>query len=372
MTRHPDAIVVGAGIVGAATALALAQEGLGVLVLEAGFAGGGATGAAMGHVVVMDDSAAQLALTSYSRRLWTELAPALPPECSDHASGTIWIAAAAAELAEARRRSAGYARAGIHTELLDERQLRACEPALRHGLTGGLLVPDDRILYPPAAARWLLDQARAHGAACREGTEVMEIGARRVRLRDETLEAGLAINCAGPAAASLMPALPIVPRRGHLAITGRYEGFCRRQLIELGYMGSAHTLTAESIAFNVQPRPNGQLLIGSSRELVGWERELNRPLLGRMLARAMEYLPGLAQCQVLRAWVGFRPSTADQLPLIGRCPEAEGAWVAAGHEGLGVTTALGTARLLADLILGRSPAIDPAPYRVDRAMPDAA
>ena len=76
-----------------------------------------------------------------------------------------------------------------------------------------------------------------------------------------------------------------MPRRGHLAITDRYPGFCRHQVLELGYLQSAHTFSGESVAFNVQPRVTGQVLIGSSRELIGWERATNRPLLTRMLDR---------------------------------------------------------------------------------------
>ena len=118
---------------------------------------------------------------------------------------------------------------------------------------------------------------------------------------------------------------------------------------------------------NVQPRLTGQLLVGSSRELVGWDASLNRGLCARMLRRATEYLPGLASLMTLRTWIGFRPATPDKLPLVG--PWEPGLWIAAGHEGLGVTTAPGTARLLADLVLGRTPEIDASPFDPRREMP---
>jgi glycine/D-amino acid oxidase-like deaminating enzyme len=86
-----------------------------------------------------------------------------------------------------------------------------------------------------------------------------------------------------------------------------------------------------------------------------------------MLRRAAEYLPALPRLQALRTWTGFRPATPDKLPLVGEWEK--GLWVAAGQEGLGVTTAPGTGRLLADLVLGRAPAIDPRPFDPRRPMP---
>jgi glycine/D-amino acid oxidase-like deaminating enzyme len=145
-------------------------------------------------------------------------------------------------------------------------------------------------------------------------------------------------------------------------ITDRHPGFCRRQLVELGYLASAHGKESASVAFNLQPRATGQLLLGSSREFVGLDASLNRPVIDRMLRRALEFVPALARLSAIRSWVGFRPCAPDNLPLVGAWEESPGLFVAVGHEGLGVTTSLGTARLLADLILGKTPALDPAPY----------
>jgi glycine/D-amino acid oxidase-like deaminating enzyme len=375
VSRRPDAIVVGAGIVGAACALALAREGLSVLVLEGGFAGGGTTAAAMGHLVVMDDSEAQFALTSYSLRLWTELAAELPADCEDDPCGTLWLAGGAGEM-EQLRASAGFYRArGVAAEVLDAAQLAAAEPNLRGGLEGALRVPGDRVLYPPNATRHLLARAAERGAELWEGFFASRLGSGFVEGHGERISAPVVVNAAGAAAPGLTAGLPIVPRKGHLLITDRYPGFCRHQLVELGYLASAHrprrvpdpaegvdAPPPASVAFNVQPRATGQVLIGSSRELVGWDGSLNRGLERRMIARALEFLPRLAGAAVLRSWIGFRPATPDNLPLIGPWPDTPGLWIAAGHEGLGITTSLATARLLADLVAGRPPAIDPAPF----------
>jgi len=365
---RPDAIVVGAGIVGAACAAALANDGWRVTVLERAFAAAGTTSVGMGHVVVMDDSPAQLALTSYSDRLWRELAPQLDARSELDLCGTLWVAEDASQMDALVAKRDAHVAVGVTAEVLDPAALAAAEPNLRRDLFGALRVPGDSVVYPPGATMRLLHVARAAGAMIREGTEVLEIVPNGVRCQGELLHADVVVNAAGPAAARLTPELPIVPRKGHLAITDRYPRFCRHQLVELGYLTSAHVMTSESVAFNVQPRATGQLLIGSSRELVGWDGAINHGILQRMLRRAIEFMPGLRDLSIIRCWTGFRPATPDKLPLIGRWDATPGLWVAAGHEGLGITTSLATARLLVDQIMGRATTIDAAPYLPSRVL----
>ena len=362
-----DAIVVGAGIVGAACAAALARGGLRVRVLDASFAAGGSTAAGMGHLVVMDDSPEQLALTGYSARLWAELVDTLAPAVEHRACGTIWVAEDAEQLAAVDEKRRVYAAAGIDSELLDDGALAEAEPFLRHGLAGGLRVAADAVLYPPQAALHLLRTALDRGGELCEHTEVAAVAAHGVRLAGGgAMHAEVVVNAAGAAAPRLVPELPIVPRKGHLIITDRHPELCAHQLVELGYLASAHTMTSESVAFNLQPRATGQLLLGSSRELVGWDASINPAIVRRMVRRACDFMPALADVSALRTWTGFRPATPDKLPLVGRWEPVPGLWVAAGHEGLGITTALGTAQLVADLVAGRTPAIDPAPYAPSR------
>lgn len=358
-----DAIIIGAGIVGSACAAECAREGLSLAIVEVGIVGGGATAAGMGHLVVMDDSEAQFALTRYSQQLWDEISDELPREVEHDACGTIWIAADDEEMAEARRKERFYSDRGVKTEVLDAHSLAEAEPNLRPGLVGGLRVPGDSVIYPPCAAQYFVDQATSKGAKLFLGAAVEAITKDGVRLRDgSSITAGLIVNSAGSASSSLTHGLSVKKRKGHLVITDRYPNFVRHQLVELGYLKSAHSLTAESVAFNVQPRQTGQLLIGSSRQFGVEDSTVDTAILTQMLDRAVAYLPGLGKLSSLRTWTGFRAATPDKLPLIGPHTEHERLYLATGHEGLGITTSLATAKLLVAQIMNRETAIPVTPY----------
>ena len=363
-----DIAIVGAGIVGCACAAECARGGLRVLLLERGPIGGGTTAAGMGHVVVMDDSPAQFALTRYSSRLWRELAGQLPAEVEDDVCGTLWVAADEQELAEARRKEEYYRSRGVAVEVWDAAALRQGEPHLRSDLVGGLRVPGDRVIYPPSAARFLSQQAQQAGAAIRTGVEVRRLLPEGgVELANgERIPAGIALNATGPWSPTLSPGLPVRKRKGHLVITDRYPGYVHHQIVELGYLKSAHGATKDSVAFNIQPRKTGQMLVGSSRQFDEEGAEIDPILLKRMLHRAFEYLPSLAGLSALRAWTGHRAATPDKLPLIGPDPRHERVWLATGHEGLGITTSLATGRLVADLLLRRPTEIPATPYSPER------
>ncbi|MEO7217240.1 MAG: FAD-dependent oxidoreductase [Gemmatimonadaceae bacterium] len=368
MTARPDVIVIGAGIVGAACAEAITRSGRRVLILDASFAGSGTTAAGMGHLVVMDDTPAEIALSAYSVGLWRELVPKLPRTVEYRPCGTLWVAEDEEQLDAVREKQRIYSEHGISAETLSPSQLAEAEPHLRPGLAGALHVPGDGVIYPPNGALALVQMAIANGAEIREGVRVDAIGVREVLAGDERISCDCVVNAAGAQAPALTPGLPIVPRKGHLVITERYPDFCHHQLVELGYLASAHTMTTESVAFNVQPRATGQLLIGSSRELVGWDASVNRNIVRKMLDRALDFMPDIGSAAAIRIWTGFRPATPDAVPLIGAWDESPGLWIAAGHEGLGITTSLGTGQLLADLMAGQQTAIDAAPFAPSRVL----
>ena len=368
-----DVAIVGAGIVGAACADELARRGMRAVVIDGEIVGSGATAAGMGHIVVMDDSDAQFALTRYSQQLWQGLISELPDDVEYEQCGTIWVAADEEEMIEVRRKRDYYGNRGVATQVLDAQALQTLEPNLRPGIAGGLLVPEDGVLYPPCAARFLMKRAQESGVNLRLGVTVEQIGQGRVRLADGSeIAAEIVVNAAGAGAPHLSPGLEIKKRKGHLVITDRYPGFLRHQLVELGYLKSAHSVSSDSVAFNVQPRRTGQILIGSSRQYGVEHQEVDNSVLVRMLQRAQEYMPGLARISAVRTWTGFRAATPDKLPLIGPWTADKSIFLATGHEGLGITTSLGTARLLADQITGTRSEIPIEPYLPSRTVKEHA
>jgi glycine/D-amino acid oxidase-like deaminating enzyme len=360
-------IVVGAGIVGTACADELVQRGVRVTVLERGCLAGGATGAGMGHLVVEAGSDAQLALTRLSLQLWDELVPALPPAAEYVRSGTLWTAEDDHEMAEAERKAALLHAAGVRADLLDGRALAEIEPELRSGLRGGLLIPDDGIVYAPRVAGLLLDRAMAGGATFRRPANVIGVGGGRVHLDDgTTLDADAVVLATGQWARELGD-VPVRPRKGHVAITDRVPPLLRHHVVELGYIKKAHDVNVDSVAFAAHQRPTGQVFIGSSRQLdPGHDPSIDRRTLAAVLARAVHLVPRLAGLDVLRAWTGHRAAPPDGRPVIGPRPDDDTVWLATGHEGLGITSSLGTARLVAAGLTGETPPIDPSPYHPQR------
>jgi glycine/D-amino acid oxidase-like deaminating enzyme len=363
MNRAFDVIIVGGGIVGAACAAAMARAGLHVALVERDCVGGGATAAGMGHIVVMDDSMAQLSLTRYSQILWKTIAATLPTNAEYDACGTIWIARDDDEMAEAERKQAVYRDSDVPSHLLTAHQLAELEPHLRPGLAGGLLVPEDAVVYSPCVALHLVRDAQAYGAELILGRTVTSMSGGEVLLDDDShLSAPRLVNAAGAWSPEMTKGIPIKKRKGHLVITERYPGFLRHQVVELGYLKSAHSINTDSVAFNVQPRRTGQILIGSSRQYGNEDQAVEQGMLTTMMERAVEFMPGIAGLSAIRAWTGFRAATPDKLPLIGPSLTDASVWLASGHEGLGITTSLGTAALLADSFIGRAPAIAATAY----------
>ncbi len=371
-------LIVGAGIVGAACAREFARQGLSVAVIESGAVGGGATAASMGHLLVVDDEAgettgaghAEFALSQRSMRLWQDWLD----ESAGHGAqvehgrcGTLWLAADDQELALACRKQAWYAARGIAAEVIDATALAGLEPMLRPGLAGALRVPGDGRVYPPkVAAHWL------QGCELISG-EVIGMDGHSLSLADgRRLWGGLIVLTAGLASQRWLPPGWLLPKKGQLAITQRCarrnEQRVTHQLVELGYIKKAHLADQDSVSFNVQPRPDGQLLIGSSRQIGRSDAALDRTMLEAMLALACDYLPELAELSLLRCWTGLRPASRDGQPLIGAHPEHPRVWLACGHEGLGITTSLATAELLAQLSLGQPTLLNAAPYAPARLL----
>ena len=370
MRSTVDVAIVGGGIVGCACARAASRAGLRVALFEGQRIGAGATAAAMGHLVTIDDDPAEFALARLSMRLWRQWSGWNAIE--RRTTGTLWLAETAAQRDAAQAKLARLRAAGLAAQWLEPEALHAVEPRLARDLAGGLRVSGDEVAFGPEMAARLATDVRAAGGRVEEMRPVAALRRDGLLLADGgRVVAGHVLLAAGCDSVRLWPAgspLALRPRKGQLGITDRHPGFIHHALVELGYIDAAHGDADEAVAFNAQPRASGQVLLGSTRSYRDTDAAVDPALLARMVRRARRFLPGIGGLQMLRCWAGFRPATPDGRPLIGRIPGSErgNQWVATGHEGLGLTTATGTASVWLDLLLGRTPAIDPAPYAPDR------
>jgi glycine/D-amino acid oxidase-like deaminating enzyme len=371
-----DVVVVGAGIVGAACAYYAARAGLSVTVLDRGAIAGGTSSAGEGNLLVSDKAPGpELALTLTSLRLWRELGAALGSEAIElEPKGGLVVATLAEPLADVAKLADAQRDSGVEAIEVPPDELAHYEPRIAPDLAGGMYYPQDLQVQPMLAAAHLL---RASGATVHCGVEVVGIEPGLVWTRDgETITAGAIVNAAGTwggdvAALAGVP-LPIAPRRGFILVTeplgGRREPPpIRHKVYAADYMS---TVVSDDAALQtsavIEGTRAGTVLIGSSRERVGFALDYSLPVLRRLAAQAIALFPFLASVAALRAYRGFRPYAPDHLPVIGADPRVPGLFHACGHEGAGVGLAPATGALIAAQLAGRKPPLDPAPFRPDR------
>jgi len=362
--------VIGAGIVGTTCALKMQEEGYQVNLIDAASPGCGVTAVGMGHLVALDESEQELDLCLLSLRIWKDFFTEFPGIGEVSQCGTLWVAENEDQLVEAHHRAQGLNARLWRAEVLTGEQVQKLEPALRPGLAGGVRVFGDSVVYPPKLAHFMTQLLVKRGGNLILGKHVAQLGDQRLVFADGSkLNADIIIVAAGLEVAKLLPEIAVFGRKGHLAITDRYPGRLSHQIVSMDYGQAAVSADALAVAANVQPRINGQWLIGSCRQDQQTDNSLDPKALGAVLQSAMKLLPCLADMQIIRAWAGMRPASPDGHPIIGPHPELAGVWLAAGHEGLGVTTAMATAKMLADQIAGRIGEIDYHPYSPERFFP---
>ncbi|MFI2611853.1 NAD(P)/FAD-dependent oxidoreductase [Kitasatospora sp. NPDC018619] len=373
-----DVVVVGAGVVGAACAYYAARAGLAVAVVDRGPVAGGTTGAGEGNLLVSDkEPGPELDLALLSTRLWRELADGLGPAVEYEPKGGVVVASTAAGQDALRAFAAGQRAAGVEAEEVPGERLRELEPHLAEGLAGGFHYPQDAQVQPALAAAHLLREARRRGAVLITGESVTAVdlgpdgAVRGVRTDRRTLAAPAVVNAAGTwggeVAALAGVHLPVLPRRGFVLVTEPLPRVVRHKVYAADYVANVASGSAglETSAV-IEGTPGGPVLIGASRERVGFDRTLSQEVLRRLAGQAAALFPVLAGVTVLRAYRGFRPYLPDHLPAIGADPRVPGLHHACGHEGAGIGLAPATGLLISEQLTGGRPQLDLAPFRADR------
>lgn len=376
MRPSGDVVVVGAGMVGAACALYAARAGLDVVLVDRGPVAGGTTGAGEGNLLVSDKQPGpELQLALLSNRLWSELAQeGLAAAFEYEPKGGLVVASAPEALTALTDLAAAQRAAGVETVPVDAGRLRDLEPWLAPGLAGGVLYPQDAQVMPGLAAAHLV---RASGARLETGRTVTRIlrdangAVRGVRTDRGDILAPAVVNAAGTwggeVAALAGAGLPVLPRRGFVLVTEPLPPRVRHKVYAADYVAD---VASDSAALQTSPvvegTAAGPVLIGASRERVGFDRSFSLPAVRALAAGATRLFPFLEQVRVMRTYLGFRPYMPDHLPAVGPDARVPGLFHACGHEGAGIGLATGTGLLIAQCLTGRTPQIDLTPLRPER------
>ncbi|MEU4534862.1 FAD-binding oxidoreductase [Streptosporangium sp. NPDC023825] len=404
----PDVVVIGAGVVGAACAYYAARAGLDVVVVDRGAVAGGTTGAGEGNILVSDkEPGPELDLALLSNRLWRDLAGAGGDSGDGSADGAGGAGTAGgggfepgggfefeakgglvvAETDEILAALTGLAaKQGVEHVAVASGELGDYEPHLARGLAGGVFYPQDAQVQPMLAAAGLIRRGAerfGHGALMlRTGVTVTGFVRAGGRVTGVTTDhgdilAGAVVNAAGTwggeIAALAGVRVPILPRRGFILVTEPLAGPLVRHKVYTAAYVTAVASDSEGLETSavVESTPSGPVLIGASRERVGFDRTVSVPVLERLARQAVELFPALAAYRAIRAYCGFRPYCPDHLPVIGEDPRAPGLYHACGHEGAGIGLAPATGHLIAQLLAGLRPDLDLAPFRPDRFAEEA-
>ena len=370
MTRSPDVVVVGGGIIGLTVALALAREKLRVTLVERGAIGREASWAAAGYLSFQGSSnrpGPRLDLTRASFGMYEgwirELAELTPADTGFWRCGMLELALSDAEVRETRERAAWQCAAGYAVEWVDAATVRKREPALGADVPvhGGLLLPDVAQVRPPRLLKALTEATRRQGVEIREHTPVTAIARSGDRVTGvvlggaDRLEASIVVNAAGSWAAQLAPemaVMPVKPVKGTIVLLETLAAPTRELLV--------------SDRGSVYPRADNKVLLGATLEDGGYDTRVKLEAVRTLVEQGIALLPGLKDANLVAAWAGLRPFSHDNLPYLGPVPGLRGAYAAAGHYRSGILLAPITGRLIKEMILQQPSTLPLAPYDVAR------
>jgi glycine/D-amino acid oxidase-like deaminating enzyme len=362
-------------MVGAACALYAARAGFDVVIVDRGPVSGGTTGAGEGNLLVSDkEPGPELDLALLSGRLWAQLAQELGEFVEYEAKGGLVVASTPEGLAALERFAEEQRTAGVVAEPVHGDALYDLEPHLAPDLPGGMYYPQDCQVMPALAAAHLV---RASGARLLTGRTVTDVLLKAdgavdgVRTDRGDILAPTVVNAAGTwggeVAALAGVTLPVLPRRGFVLVTEPLPRLVRHKVYAADYVAD---VASDSAALQTSPvvegTAAGPILIGASRERVGFDREFSLPVVRALAAGATKLFPFLSDVRAMRSYLGFRPYMPDHLPAIGPDPRVPGLVHACGHEGAGIGLATGTGHLIAQLMGDKAPDLDLAPFRPDR------
>lgn len=356
---RPEVVVIGSGAVGAACASALARGGERVRVLS--HPGRSTTAMSGGHLLLQSKRPGpKLDAARRGLELIAEFALGQENDLRFRQTGSLILAVTDEEIAALRQHVDALTEAGVPVEWLDHAAACALESGLAPEVLAASYCPLDAQIDPAALAGAWLQDALAHGASLTSGAAVEGFVTTSGRVvgvvaGGREFAASAVVIAAGPWSADVAAlagvSLDLRPRRGLLLRSASERPLAARPLLSASYLAAKLEAEQSTVSFSFQQHPDGECVLGGSREFAGFEAEEPPEAAAAIIACGARYLPGVAALQWARHDLGFRPWTSTGLPFVGKCA-VPGVYLACGHEGDGITLAADTAQQIAGLIGG--------------------
>ncbi len=377
MAQGSDVLIIGAGIIGSAIAYFAAQQGLGVTVLDSAGPTSGTSSRCEGNILLSDkELGPELELSQYSLGVWKNDLAEFAQLWEFEAKGGLVVASKESSQASLDRLTTAQRSKGVTAEILDRGQLVYAEPHISPEALSAAYYPQDSQVQPMLAASWLLRLACEAGARFVPNAHVTALHQEQgritgVRSAAGFFAAGSVVNATGTWASNIAGmaevAVPVNPRKGFVMVTEPLPPKIFHKVYAAEYVDNVGSSDAGLQSSPVvEGTPAGSILIGSSRERVGFDSSVNLQALKAMANNAINLFPFLREVKILRHYHGFRPYCPDHLPVIGHDERAPGLWHAAGHEGAGIGLSVGTGKLLAQALAGKDTDMDLSPFAPHR------
>ena len=373
-----DAVVVGGGIVGTSTAYHLTQMGAKVTLLERGAIASGTTGACDGQILIADrHPGPELDLGKLAAHRWKELAQELPFDVEYEVNGSTLIAEVEDDLDVLAGLVGNLQKESVEAELVTGPAMRELEPNLAEDIPGLAFFPGHGQVQPQLASWAMAEATKLGGSEVRTYSPVTGIErdgqgkVSAVLTGNDRIATPVIVAASGAWSASVGEMVeidvPVIPRRGHILVSEPVPA-----IIKHAAMGASYTKTIDAeesalqVATVIEHTRSGPLLLGSSREFIGFDKNEQLAAVTGIAGAAVRFFPTLAGIQIMRCYTGFRPYTSDHLPILGACESVPGFYLNTGHEGGGICMGPVSGMLVAQLIMGEEPSIPLEPYSISR------
>jgi sarcosine oxidase subunit beta len=383
-TQHRDVVVIGGGIIGAAIAYYGSKAGLDITVLEKKELASGTSSRCDGNILAIDkDPGFDSQMSLKSQQLVHELDRDLEIPFEYRNPGSILVCENDTEMEAANQWVNRQQQAGLDFKMLDREDLRNESKYFADDLYGGLECKTDSTVNPYILTYSMFYSAEKQGANIHTNTEVKNVkrdgsGQFIIETNNGTYTANKVVNAGGVWAPRIGEMLdleiPIIPRKGQIIVASRQQPVGLRKVMEFGYLiskfGGERTVDPFTEQYGValvfEPTEAQNFLIGSSRQFTGFDTRVNHEVTKYIAKRAVRFYPKIADMTVIRTYAGLRPWTEDHLPIISRVDDIPGYFIAAGHEGDGISLSAVTGKLIEEMINEKETCIPIEQLRVDR------